>query len=83
MTSDNNNASAWDDAVSMLKAVKGSWLLITFFAGALFWARDTLEVYHHLPGVVADQAARIEALEERSCPEVAMTAALATDEDAF
>ncbi|MEM6943379.1 MAG: hypothetical protein AAF416_17685 [Pseudomonadota bacterium] len=83
MTSDKNSTSAWDDAVSMLKAVKGTWLLITFFVGALFWARDTVEVYHHLPGVVAQQAARIEALEKGHCPEGSMTASLVPDHEAF
>ncbi|MEM7496985.1 MAG: hypothetical protein AAF371_03205 [Pseudomonadota bacterium] len=67
MTADDKKRSAWFEAVAVLRGVKGAWLLLTFFAGALIWARDTVEFYHRLPDVVAEIAMRLERLETLAC----------------
>lgn len=67
MNADDKKRNVWFEAMAVIRGVKGAWLLLTFFAGALFWARDTLEVYHHLPDVVAELVARLDALEARAC----------------
>ncbi|MEL7140158.1 MAG: hypothetical protein AAFP67_13965 [Pseudomonadota bacterium] len=67
MTADDKKRGAWFEAMAVVRRVRGTWLALTFFAGALFWARDTLEVYHHLPDVVAELVVRLEAIEARAC----------------
>lgn len=45
--------------------MREQWILVAAFATALFWARDTAEVYMDLPAAVSRQESRIAALADR------------------
>lgn len=62
MTADDAGKVAFDGVWVTLKRIKEQWLLLVFMAGALFWARDTIDQYLPLPGLVGGLAARVEAI---------------------
>ena len=64
MTADNSG----NGVARVLRAfgrMREQWILVAAFATALFWARDTAEVYMDLPLAVSRQESRVAVLADR------------------
>ena len=65
MTAEMAGKAAVEGVWTTLRRLKEQWVLLTFFAGALIWARDTWDEFAALPALMREQAGGLAALETR------------------
>jgi len=63
MTAEMAGKAAVEGVWTTLKRMREQWMLLTFFAGAAFWARDTWDEFAPLPALAREQTRQLVHLE--------------------
>lgn len=65
MTAETAGKAAVEGVGTTLRRLRDQWLVLAFFAGTLFWARDTWDEFAALPALMREQVAGLAAVERR------------------
>ena len=65
MTAEMAGKAAVEGVGTTLRRLRDHWLVLAFFAGALFWARDTWDEFAAVPALMREQTAGLAAVETR------------------
>ena len=65
MTAEMAGKAAAEGVWATLRRLKEQWVLLTFFAGALIWARETWDEFAALPALVREQGGGLALVETR------------------
>lgn len=63
MTAEMAGKAAVEGVFATLRRVREQWMLVTFFAGAVLWARDVWDEFAPLPALVREQTGQLGRLE--------------------